>query len=488
MKKLSDILYKVNLVEISGNTDVEVKSITFDSRKVEEGTLFIATKGITVDGNNFIAKAIDKGAHAIVCENIPEIKSDKITYIRVGDSSIALATIAENFFDNPSEKLKVIAVTGTNGKTTVATLLYHLFTGLNYKCGLLSTIENRIVNEVIPASHTTPDALQIANLMSNMLLQGCTYCFMEASSHAIHQNRMAGVHLSGAIFTNLSHEHLDYHKTFHEYIEAKKKLFDQLPPDAFALVNSDDKRGKVMLQNTRAKKYTYSINGMADYRARITESSFHGMVMQIDGEEVYTPLVGDFNAYNLLAIYASAMLLGEQKIPVLTVLSKLRPAEGRFDYILSNENKIMGIVDYAHTPDALEKVLLTIKDIRSGNEQLITLIGCGGDRDTEKRPVMAKVASELSDRVILTSDNPRTENPDAIIDEMMKGIVPLKMGRVLSIVNRKEAIRTAVSISKKGDIILIAGKGHEKYQEIKGIKYPFDDKKVLTESFEQMGK
>ncbi len=488
MKKLSDILYKVNLVEISGNTDVEVKSITFDSRKVEEGTLFIATKGITVDGNNFIAKAIDKGAHAIVCENIPEIKSDKITYIRVGDSSIALATISENFFDNPSEKLKVFAVTGTNGKTTVATLLYHLFTGLNYKCGLLSTIENRIVNEVIPASHTTPDALQIANLMSNMLLQGCTYCFMEASSHAIHQNRMAGVHLSGAIFTNLSHEHLDYHKTFHEYIEAKKKLFDQLPPDAFALVNSDDKRGKVMLQNTRAKKYTYSINGMADYRARITESSFHGMVMQIDGEEVYTPLVGDFNAYNLLAIYASAMLLGEQKIPVLTVLSKLRPAEGRFDYILSNENKIMGIVDYAHTPDALEKVLLTIKDIRSGNEQLITLIGCGGDRDTEKRPVMAKVASELSDRVILTSDNPRTENPDAIIDEMMKGIVPLKMGRVLSIVNRKEAIRTAVSISKKGDIILIAGKGHEKYQEIKGVRYPFDDKKVLTESFEQMGK
>jgi UDP-N-acetylmuramoyl-L-alanyl-D-glutamate--2,6-diaminopimelate ligase len=488
LKKLSDILYKVNLVEISGNTDVEVKSITFDSRKVEEGTLFIATKGITVDGNNFIATAIDKGAHAIVCENIPEIKSDKITYIRVGDSSIALATISENFFDNPSEKLKVFAVTGTNGKTTVATLLYHLFTGLNYKCGLLSTIENRIVNEVIPASHTTPDALQIANLMSNMLLQGCTYCFMEASSHAIHQNRMAGVHLSGAIFTNLSHEHLDYHKTFHEYIEAKKKLFDQLPPDAFALVNSDDKRGKVMLQNTRAKKYTYSINGMADYRARITESSFHGMVMQIDGEEVYTPLVGDFNAYNLLAIYASAMLLGEQKIPVLTVLSKLRPAEGRFDYILSNENKIMGIVDYAHTPDALEKVLLTIKDIRSGNEQLITLIGCGGDRDTEKRPVMAKVASELSDRVILTSDNPRTENPDAIIDEMMKGIVPLKMGRVLSIVNRKEAIRTAVSISKKGDIILIAGKGHEKYQEIKGVRYPFDDKKVLTESFEQMGK
>ncbi len=488
MKKLSDILYKVNLVEVSGHTDVEVKSICFDSRKAEKGSLFIAASGTAVDGHDFIAAAIDKGASAIICENIPEIKNDQITYVRVGDSSLALATIAENFFDNPSDRLKVIAITGTNGKTTVATLLYHLFTGLNYKCGLLSTIENRIVEQVIPASHTTPDALQIASLMSNMIQQGCTYCFMEASSHAIHQNRMAGLRLSGTVFTNLSHEHLDYHKTFHEYIEAKKKLFDQLPADAFALVNTDDKRGKVMLQNTRAKKYTYSINGMADYRARIIESSFHGMVMQMDGEEVYTPLVGDFNAYNLLAIYASAVLLGEQKIPVLTVLSKLRPAEGRFDYVLSGENKIMGIVDYAHTPDALEKVLLTIKDIRSGNEQVITLVGCGGDRDAAKRPVMAKVASELSDRVILTSDNPRTESPDAIIDQMMKGIVPLKMGKVLSIVNRREAIRTAVSISKKGDIILIAGKGHEKYQEIKGVKYPFDDKQVLTESFKQMEK
>jgi UDP-N-acetylmuramoyl-L-alanyl-D-glutamate--2,6-diaminopimelate ligase len=488
VKKISDILYKVNLVEISGSTDSPVTAVHFDSRKVEPGSVFIATKGTAVDGHGFIATAIEKGAVAIICEILPAARADGITYAKVGDSSLALSIIAENFYDNPSEKIKLIAVTGTNGKTTIATLLYFLFSGLNYKCGLISTVENRISERIIPATHTTPDAVQLSRLLSEMVKSGCTHCFMEASSHAIHQKRVAALKLAGAVFSNLSHDHLDYHKTFKEYIAAKKKLFDALHPDAFALVNIDDKRGLVMLQNTRAKKYTYSLNSIADFRARILETSFNGMTLQVDGEEVYTPLVGNFNAYNLLAIYGTALLLGEQKIPVLTVLSKLRPAEGRFDYVVSSKNRIMGIVDYAHTPDALEKVLLTIKNIRTGNEQLITIVGCGGDRDALKRPVMAKVASELSDRVILTSDNPRSEDPLVILDEMKEGIVAEKKGRVLTIPDRKEAIRTAVSISKKGDIILLAGKGHEKYQEIKGVKYPFDDKKVLTESFIEMEK
>ena len=488
MKKLSDILYKVNLLEISGSTEVEVSSICFDSRNVTPGALFVATVGTTVNGHQFIASSIEKGAVAIVCEIFPEARKDEVTYVKVRDSSVALAMIAENFFDNPSEKLKVVAVTGTNGKTTVATLLHHLFSGLNYRCGLISTVENKVGDRATPATHTTPDAVQISSLMGEMVKEGCTHCFMEASSHAIHQNRVSALQFTGAVFTNLSHDHLDYHKTFKDYIAAKKKLFDQLSPDSFALVNIDDKRGMVMLQNTRAKKYTYSISGMADFRARMMETSFNGMILQIDGEEVYTPMVGNFNAYNLLAIYGTALILGEQKIPVLTILSKLKPAEGRFDYVLSDRNKIMGIVDYAHTPDALEKVLLAIKSIRTGNEQLITIVGCGGDRDSAKRPVMAKVASELSDQVILTSDNPRSEDPVIILDQMKVGIIPQKIGKVLTITDRKEAIRTAVSLSKKGDIILLAGKGHEKYQEIKGVKYPFDDKMVLAESFRQMEK
>ena len=488
MKKLSDILYKVRLTEVSGSTEIDVNDVCFDSRKVQPGSLFVATHGTTVDGHAFISVAEERGAVAIVCEIIPENKKEGITYIKVADSSVALAIAAENFFDSPSSKLKLIAVTGTNGKTTVATLLYNLFSGLNYKCGLISTVENRINGKTIPATHTTPDAVQISSLMNEMVKSGCTHCFMEASSHAIHQNRVAGLKFSGAIFTNLSHDHLDYHKTFKDYIAAKKKLFDQLPSDAFALVNIDDKRGMVMLQNTRAQKYTYAIQSPADFRLRILEINFNGMVLQIDGEEVYTPLVGTFNAYNLLAIYGTALILGEQKLQVLTVLSKLKPAEGRFDYVLSEKNKIMGIVDYAHTPDALEKVLTAIKEIRTGNEKLITIVGCGGDRDAAKRPVMAKVVSELSDQIILTSDNPRSEEPLSILEQMQKGIVPVKRARTLTIADRREAIRTAVSMSEKGDIILLAGKGHEKYQEIKGVKHPFDDKQVLTESFKQMEK
>jgi len=488
MKTLSDILYKVSLLEVQGAMDIEVNDVCFDSRKVKQGSLFVAVRGTAVDGHNFIHDVEEKGVTAIVCENFPSERKAGITYIKVADSSLALAVIAENFFGNPSEKLKVVAVTGTNGKTTVATLLCNLFVGLNYKCGLISTVENRINGKVIPATHTTPDAVQISFMMSEMLKAGCTHCFMEASSHAIHQNRVAGLKFAGAVFTNLTHDHLDYHKTFQEYIAAKKKLFDGLTADAFALVNIDDKHARVMLQNSKANGFTYSLHSPADFHARIIETSFNGMILQIEGEEVYTPLVGAFNAYNLIAIYATARLLGEEKISVLTVLSKLKPAEGRFDYVVSEKNKIMGIVDYAHTPDALEKVLSTIKEIRTGNEKLITVVGCGGDRDATKRPVMGKVASELSDQVILTSDNPRSEDPLTILDQMKEGVIPTKISKVISIPDRREAIKTAVTMSVKGDIILLAGKGHEKYQEIKGVKYPFDDKQVLTESFQQMGK
>ncbi|MBA3648092.1 MAG: UDP-N-acetylmuramoyl-L-alanyl-D-glutamate--2,6-diaminopimelate ligase [Chitinophagales bacterium] len=488
MKKLSDILYKVRLQTVAGPTDIDVNAISFDSRKINNGSLFIAARGVAADGHQFIESAIDMGAVAIVSEIIPEKTRPGITYIKVQNSSLALAIIAENFYENPSGKLKVIAITGTNGKTTIATLLYHLYSGLHYKCGLLSTVENRIAEEIIPATHTTPDAIQISELMHRMVKNGCTHCFMEASSHAIHQNRVAGLKFTGAVYTNLSHDHLDYHKTFPEYLEAKKKLFDALSPQAFALINSDDKRANVMVQNSKATIYTYALNSPADFHARILETSFHGMVLQIEGEEVYTPLVGNFNAYNLLAIYGTSKLLGEEKIPVLTVISKLQPAEGRFDYVLSEANKIMAIVDYAHTPDALEKVLITIKNIRTGNEQVITVVGCGGNRDVTKRPAMAKVASELSDQIILTSDNPRGEDPHVILDQMKSGIIPQKIGKVLAISDRKEAIRTAISLAKKGDIILLAGKGHEKYQEIMGVKYPFDDKQVLRESFKQMGK
>lgn len=471
-----------------GSTESVVSSICFDSRKVTAGSLFVAIRGTASDGHLFIASAIEDGASVVVCEEIPAERNPAVTYIKVANSSHALAIIAENYFDNPSEKIKVVAVTGTNGKTTIATLLFHLFNGLHYKSGLLSTVENRIQNKIIPATHTTPDAIQLSSLLNEMVTAGCTHCFMEASSHAIEQNRTAGLKFYGAVFTNISHDHLDFHVTFQNYLNAKKKLFDGLPADAFALVNADDVHSRVMIQNSKAKSYTYSLHTASDFRARILEITFNGMILHIDGEEVYTPLVGSFNASNLLAIYATAMIMGESKIPALTVISKLKPAEGRFDYVVSAQNKVMGIVDYAHTPDALEKMLNTIKEIRTGNEKLITIVGCGGDRDAAKRPVMAKVASELSDQVILTSDNPRSEDPEQILLEMKNGIVPQKIARVLSIPDRREAIRTAVSMSAGGDIILLAGKGHEKFQEIKGVKIPFDDKKILSEAFIQMNK
>ncbi len=488
MKKLSDILYKVNLQELKGDTGIHVLDITFDSRDVKEGSLFIAVKGVAADGHKYIDLAIAQGAVAIVCDKFPSDIKDGITYLKVPDSSAALGIIADNYFDQPSARIKIVCVTGTNGKTTVATLLYRLFQSLGHPCGLLSTIENRINDSVIEATHTTPDAIQINRLLKDMLYAGCTYCFMEASSHAIDQNRLSGLTIAGAIFTNITRDHLDYHKTFENYIAAKKKLFDNLSADAFALTNIDDKCGIVMIQNTKAKKYSYSLSTAADHTAKILENSFNGLLMNIDGVDVSTHLVGEFNAYNLLSIYSAAVLLGEEKLKVLTALSALQPAEGRFDFIISDKMKIVGIVDYAHTPDALEKVLSTVKSIRTNNERILTIIGCGGDRDNGKRPMMAQVAAELSDKVILTSDNPRSEDPDEILNQMKSGIPLTMIPNVLSIADRKEAIKTAVSLAHSGDIIILAGKGHEKYQEIKGVKHPFDDKQVLDETFKSQMK
>ncbi|HAP02064.1 MAG TPA: UDP-N-acetylmuramoyl-L-alanyl-D-glutamate--2,6-diaminopimelate ligase [Bacteroidetes bacterium] len=483
MKKLSDILYRVNLQEVKGDTATHILDLTFDSRAVKEGTLFIAVKGTVSDGHKFIDQSIHQGAIAIVCEKFPRDIKEGITYLKVPDSSVALGIIADNYYDQPSSKLKVVAVTGTNGKTTVATLLFRLFQSLGHPCGLISTVENRINDSVIPSTHTTPDSIQLNRLMRDMIFAGCTHCFMEASSHAIEQNRMSGLRLEGAIFTNITRDHLDYHKTFENYITAKKKLFDNLSSDGFALTNIDDKHGMVMFQNTKAKKYSYSLSASADFTAKILENSFNGLMLNVDNTDVSTHLVGEFNAYNLLSIYAAAMLLGEEKMKVLTALSALQPAEGRFDYIISDKMKIIGVVDYAHTPDALEKVLSTLRSIRTNNERILTIVGCGGDRDSGKRPMMAQVAANLSDKVILTSDNPRSEDPNAILDEMKSGIPVQQIPSVLSISDRREAIKTAVSLAHNGDIILLAGKGHEKYQEIKGVKLPFDDKEILSETF-----
>ena len=473
---------------MKGDTGIHILDITFDSRAVKEGSLFIAVKGVATDGHKFIELAIQQGAVAIVCDKFPADIKDGITYLKVPDSSVALGIIADNYFDQPSSRIKIVTVTGTNGKTTVATLLYRMFQSLGYPCGLLSTVENRINDSVIEATHTTPDAIQINRLLKDMLYAGCTYCFMEASSHAIDQNRLSGLTIAGSIFTNITRDHLDYHKTFDNYIEAKKKLFDNLSADAFALTNIDDKRGIVMIQSTKAKKYSYSLSVSADFTAKILENTFGGLLLNIDGVDVSTHLVGEFNAYNLLAIYSAAVLLGEEKLKVLTALSALQPAEGRFDYIVSDKLKIVGIVDYAHTPDALEKVLSTVKSIRTANERILTIVGCGGDRDNGKRPMMAKVAAELSDKVILTSDNPRSEDPNEILNQMKTGIPIPMIPNVLSIADRKEAIKTAVSLAHSGDIILLAGKGHEKYQEIKGVKHPFDDKQVLDETFKSQMK
>ncbi len=480
MRKLKDILYGVSLKQVSGSTSQEVTSICFDSRKAEPGALFVAVKGTLSDGHDFIDKAIRLGATAIVCDTFPASLEHGISYFLVEDSAKSLGIIAANFFDHPSSKLRLVGVTGTNGKTTVGTLLFQLFRDLGYKCGLLSTVQNQINDVVVPSTHTTPDPVALNSLLHDMVDSGCDYCFMEVSSHAVAQHRIVGLTFTGGIFTNLTHDHLDFHQTFDAYLKAKKGFFDMLESNSFALTNIDDKNGIVMLQNSKAHKKTYGLKNIADFKAKIIENHFNGLLLNIDGQEVWFKMVGSFNAYNLLAVYSAAMLLEQDRNRVLTSLSRLSGAEGRFDYMVSPAG-IIGIVDYAHTPDAVQNVLQTIQDIRSGAEQVITVIGCGGDRDKSKRPVMAQVACDWSNKVVLTSDNPRTEDPEQIIREMEAGVMPHNKKKTLSITDRKEAIRTACHLAKPGDIILVAGKGHEKYQETAGVKIPFDDKKILTE-------
>ncbi|HWY37418.1 MAG TPA: UDP-N-acetylmuramoyl-L-alanyl-D-glutamate--2,6-diaminopimelate ligase [Bacteroidia bacterium] len=485
MRLLTDILYKAGLEEIVGTTNVAVSSITFDSRKVKKDSLFIAVRGIAADGHDFINTAIEAGAIAVICEEIPGEKNENITYVKVKNANYALGIIAANFYDNPSQKLKLVGVTGTNGKTTTVTLLYNLFKSLGNTVGLLSTVKNKIHNEEIPATHTTPDAIALNELLCKMVEKGCQYAFMEVSSHAVTQHRIAGIHFIGGVFTNITHDHLDYHKTFDEYIKAKKGFFDVLPEDAFALTNKDDANGMVMLQNTRAHRATYAIKSPADHKCRIIENHLNGLLLNIDNKEVWVKLIGTFNAYNVLAVYTVALLLKQDPTNILTALSTLNSVEGRFQY-LKSESGIIGIVDYAHTPDALKNVLETIKGIRTGNEQVITLAGCGGDRDAAKRPIMAQIACKYSTKVILTSDNPRSEDPEEILNQMQKGIDPVDAKKTLRIADRREAIKTACSLAKQGDIILVAGKGHEKYQEIKGVKHPFDDFEILKETLKTL--
>lgn len=486
MKVLKDILYKVSLTSTIGDMDREVSSIVFDSRKVEPSSVFVAIAGTQVDGHEFIATALEKGATVIVCEKLPEAIIPGISYVQVVNSAKALGIIASNYCDNPSEKIKVVGVTGTNGKTTTVTLLHQLFVAMGYSTGLLSTVENKINEQVIPATHTTPDAVSVQALLRKMVDQGCTHCFMEASSHAIVQERIAGLKLAGAVFTNITHDHLDYHGTFDEYIKAKKKLFDELPKDAFALVNGDDRRGSVMLQNSKASHHTFALKSSADFKAKILSNTLEGLELDINSKQIWFRMIGAFNAYNLLGALGVAVLLGEDEDEVLRTLSAIRGAKGRFDRI--SIGGIIAIVDYAHTPDALDNVLKTINGVRTGNEQLITVVGCGGNRDKTKRPIMAKLAVSESNKAIFTSDNPRFEEPMEILREMQAGVGPSEVRKTLTIEDRREAIKTAVMLSRKGDIILIAGKGHEDYQEIKGVKHHFDDAEVVTEILEQFTK
>lgn len=457
---------------------LDVKGVTFDSRKVQPAFLFVAVKGTNSDGHDFIGKAIDAGASAIVCEKLPESIEEKITYVAVKNSGQSLGIIASNFYGRPSERLRLVGVTGTNGKTTTATLLYKLFMSLGHKAGLLSTVENRIADEVLPATHTTPDPVQLNELLRRMADNGCTEVFMEVSSHAIDQERIAGLRFEGAMFTNITHDHLDYHKTFENYIRAKKKYFDELNSDAFALVNADDKRGMVMLQNTKASKYTFGLKKMVDYKAKIITNSIEGLELEINGKSVWFKLIGDFNAYNLMGVYGAALLLGEDSDEVLTRLSSLQGAPGRFELVMPG-SRFTAIVDYAHTPDALKNVLETIAEFRSGNEQVITVVGCGGNRDRTKRPLMASIACRFSDKVLLTSDNPRNEDPLEIIREMQTGVMPAEAKKTLVMPDREEAIKTACMMARDKDIVLVAGKGHETYQEVKGVKHPFDDREVV---------
>jgi UDP-N-acetylmuramoyl-L-alanyl-D-glutamate--2,6-diaminopimelate ligase len=478
MKALADLLFNVKTTQIAGTAEISISDITYDSREVKAGSMFFAVKGTRVDGHSFIEQVIERGAIAIICETLPENIQKSITYIQVKDSSFASAVIAANWYNNPSSKLRLVGITGTNGKTTTVTLLFNIFRKLGFHVGLLSTIQNRIDEEIIPSTHTTPDAINLNFLLNRMVDKGCTYCFMEVSSHAIVQNRVAGLVFSGGIFSNITHDHLDFHNTFEEYLKAKKRFFDELPATAFALTNIDDRNGLVMLQNTKAAKHTYSLQKMAEFKGRIIEAPLDGLHLDLNGDEIWCRLVGKFNGYNLMAVYAACMLLEQDKLEVLTLLSNLESVEGRFDYIKSPQGNI-GIVDYAHTPDALQNVLETINQLRSGNEILITVVGCGGDRDKSKRPVMARIAARMSDRVILTSDNPRSEVPEEIIAEMLAGVEKENSRNVQNITDRHDAIRIACAMSRTNDVILVAGKGHEKYQEIKGIKYPFDDKEIL---------
>ena len=487
MTALKDILYKVTLNAVAGATSIDVSAIDFDSRNIKKGHVFVAVKGTVSDGHQFIETAIGQGAVAIVCETMPENLTEGITYVEVANSSKALAMMASNFYGNPSENLKLVGVTGTNGKTTVASLLYQLFKKAGYKVGLLSTVKIMVDSKEYKATHTTPDSITINKYLKQMNTEGVEFCFMEVSSHGIHQHRTEGLRFEGGIFTNLTHDHLDYHKTFAEYRDVKKSFFDALPEKAFALVNSDDKNGLVMLQNTKARKYTYALKTYADYKSQILENQLGGLLLKINDAEVWTRLIGNFNAYNILAIYATADLLGLESVEILRLISELESVSGRFQYMVSNQ-KITAIVDYAHTPDALKNVLETINSIRTKNEELITVVGCGGDRDKTKRPKMGHIASALSTKVIFTSDNPRSEDPEAILKEIEKGVEPQNYKKTLTITDRLQAIKTACQMAQPNDIILIAGKGHETYQEIKGERFDFDDFKTVKECLKQLDK
>ncbi len=478
MAQLRDLLYKVSLLSTSGDMGVDIDHITFDSREVREGSLFVAVRGTQVDGHRFINPSIDQGAVAVVCEELPLELNENVAYIAVRNSAEALSRLAINFYGNPASRLKLVGVTGTNGKTTVTTLLYNLFRNLGHKTGLLSTVVNKIDGRELAASHTTPDAVSLNSMLNEMVDEGCTHCFMEVSSHALDQRRVSGLEFAGGVFTNITHDHLDYHKTFDEYIAAKKRLFDELPAESFALVNVDDKRGRIMLQNTRATKHTYALRSVAEFKGRLLTNSLQGLEMEVDGKEAWFRLIGDFNAYNLLAAYGTAVLLEEDPDEVITKLTITNGAPGRFEQVMT-ETGITALVDYAHTPDALQNVLETIREFRTGNEQVITVVGCGGNRDKAKRPLMASIACKYSDKVILTSDNPRNEDPLEILKDMQAGISPADYKKTVVLADREEAIKTACMMSKSGDIIMVAGKGHEKYQEINGVKYPFDDKEVL---------
>lgn len=488
MKLLQDILYKVRIRSLAGRTDLPITDVQIDSRLVGQGSCFIAIKGASQDGHAYIDTAIQKGAIAIVCEVLPSNLQPGVNYVQTDDAAKAAGIMAHAFHGEPSQHLKLVGVTGTNGKTTVATLLYKLFMVLDTNCGLISTVNNMIGDTISPSTHTTPDVISLNILLKRMVDAGCKYAFMEVSSHAVHQQRIAGLDFSGGIFTNITHDHLDYHKTFDEYIRVKRNFFDGLSSAAFAISNMDDRNGTVMLQNTHADKFYYSLRSVADFKGRIVDNSITGLQMLVNEQDVHFRLIGEFNAYNLLAVYAAAICLGEDRLDVLQTMSNLTGAEGRFDYMVSPKQRIIGIVDYAHTPDALLNVLATIKKFLKGGEQIITVVGCGGDRDSSKRKLMGTAAAEFSTRAIFTADNPRSEDPAAILKDMGEGMDALLQRKVLVIEDRKEAIRTAVMMAREDDIILVAGKGHEKYQEIKGQRFPFDDKEVLVRTFTELDK